>query len=413
MFIVKGCRKLFGEVEISGAKNAALPLMAASILTDETVVLRHVPRITDVLDMKDILASIGAEVDFQGNTMTICAGEISACAMPEELSHKIRSSIFMLGSMLGRKQEACFFMPGGCEIGKRPIDMHIDALGRLGVETEQREGRILCTTRGLKGAEIALPYPSVGATENIMLAAVLADGVTVICNAAKEPEIVCLAEMLRSMGAEVHGAGTSVVYIKGVRKLHGTEFACIPDRIEAGTFLCAAAAAGGRIVLRGIVAEHIAPLISILHTCGCVTERRGGDLVFESAERLKSFSLETAPYPGFPTDLQSQMCALACRCRGISQIRETVFENRMHHLDKLAEAGGEIARKGDTVLIRGCRRLKPADYTAHDLRGGAAFVIAALSAKGESIIRGTHFIDRGYERFEDKLSALGADIIRV
>lgn len=413
MFIINGCRKLCGEAEISGAKNAALPLMAASVLTEGEVVLHCVPRITDVTDMKDILRSIGAEAELQGNTMVIRAGNISACAMPEELSHKIRSSIFMLGSMLGRKREVCFCMPGGCEIGARPIDMHIRALAALGVDTEQRDGRIYCRTKGLKGAEIALKYPSVGATENVMLAAVCAEGVTVIRNAAREPEIVCLAEMLRSMGAVIYGEGTGVIYIKGVQKLHGTEFTCIPDRIEAGTFLCAAAAAGGEIALRGVITEHLLPLVNILRESGCGIERRGDVLCCKAEGRMKAFSLETAPHPGFPTDLQSQMCALACTCRGVSRICETVFENRLHHLEMLAAAGAEIARTEDAALIRGTGRLKAMDYTAHDLRGGAAFIIAALATEGKSTVRETHFIDRGYERPEEKLRRLGADIIRV
>ena len=304
-------------------------------------------------------------------------------------------------------------MPGGCEIGARPIDMHIDALGAMGVETEQKQGRILCRTAGLKGAEINLAYPSVGATENIMLAAVLAKGVTVIRNAAREPEIVCLAELLKRMGASVHGAGTRVIYIKGVKRLHGAEFTCIPDRIEAGTYLCAAAAAGGKIALKGVVMNHLESLTQILEGIGGEIRRKGDVLEFTALRRMKAFSFATAPYPGFPTDMQSQMCALACVCRGESRVRETVFENRMHHLEMLARAGAQIARSGETVLIRGCRKLKPMDYTAHDLRGGAAYLIAALAAEGRSTVRGTHFIDRGYEDPEGKLMAMGADIIRV
>lgn len=413
MLRIDGGRKLYGEIRISGAKNAALPLMAAAILTKEEVILHECPMISDVEDMKEILRELGAEVERTGHTMRIHAEELSE-TMPEELSHKIRSSIFLLGSVLARKKEARFYLPGGCEIGRRPIDQHLRALNCLGAEIEADEGMLLCRTKGLRGCEIRLDFPSVGATENAMLAGAAAEGVTILRGAAREPEIVCLAELLNRMGAEVHGAGSSVLYICGKPRLHGAEFTCIPDRIEAGTYLAAAAATGGELTLRQVMPGHLEGVTELLRGSGAQIKAYSDALLLKSTGRLAGFSVTTQPYPGFPTDLQPQFGALACFCGGTSYFTETVFENRLRHLDALEKAGAEILRTSPcSAEIRGASQMQPMDYYAQDLRGGAAFLIAALATEGQSRIFGTHYLNRGYENPEGKLRGVGAEIIRV
>lgn len=409
-YIIDGGHTLSGEVTVSGAKNAALPLIAAALLSKEEVILHNCPRIQDVRAMIGILQKLGAEADFSGNTLRICADQLRTHMMPEELSHKIRSSFFMLGSVLGRLKMATFTYPGGCAIGKRPVDIHLNSLKKMGVTIREQDSLIHCTCRALRGNRITLPYPSVGATENTMLAAVLAEGETVLYNAAREPEIVDLMEMLCSMGARIEGAGTSCIRIKGVKSLHGTEYTCMPDRIEAGTFLCAVAATGGSIHLKGCDPTHISVLSDMLSLSGASVRSSQRGLFLSVSGRLKGYSATTLPYPAFPTDLQPQLCAAACYAKGMSRITETVFENRMRHVEQLNRAGAKISLIGQSAYIEGVRSLRPMEYHAEDLRGGAAFLIAALATPGRSIVTGRNFVERGYEDLPQKIRSLGGRI---
>lgn len=412
-FIVSGGQRLSGELEISGAKNAALPLLAACVLTDEEVILHNCPRIGDVFNMKEILVKLGARVRFSGNTVSVCAEQMNTSHMPEELSHKIRSSIFLLGSMIGRMRSARFFMPGGCEIGARPIDQHIHALEQLGVQVNEEAGTISCKADTLTGAQIRLEYPSVGATENAIFAAVLAKGESVIYNAAREPEIEDVQALLNAMGARVRGAGSSQIVIQGVGRLHGAEHACIPDRIEAGTFLAAACLTRGDLLVKRVFAEHIRSTMDVFEQAGALVAVQGDAVRLRLRSRIKPLHVITLPYPAFPTDMQAQMCAVAALGEGVSRITETVFENRMRHVPELMKMGADISLRGASAYITGVCSLQPARVYAHDLRGGAALTLAALSANGESVIEGAEHIDRGYEGFEHKLASLGADIRRT
>lgn len=412
-FIVNGMNRLSGEVQISGGKNAVLPLLAATLLTRDEIVIRNCPEISDVSDMTDILSALGVRICKEGNTITACASDIDTTCMPEELSHKIRSSIFLLGSMLARKGEACFFPPGGCEIGRRPIDQHMHALSVMGVDAIWRDEKLICQTNGIKGGIIDLRFPSVGATENAMLAAVLANGVTVINGAAREPEICCLAQMLRSMGAKIQGDGTGCIVAEGVKNMHGTDFFCMPDRIEACTFLTAAAAAGGKIAVTGTKPESYVRVTELLEKIGASVKIYGDAVEIEMDKRADAFDLSTAPYPGFPTDMQAQMCALACTAKGTSHITETVFENRLRHASELEKTGAEVIKEDNSIFITGKEHLYAAELSATDLRSGAALVILALACEGQSRVTGTGYIDRGYECFESKLRSIGADIRRV
>ena len=411
-FIINGGIPLRGEVAVSGAKNSALPLLAACLLTEEEVVLHNCPRIGDVFSMQGILEKLGAHVRFSGNAICVAAKEIETVAMPEKLSKKIRSSIFLLGSMLGRMRRAVFQYPGGCEIGARPIDQHLDALRKLGVEIEEEMDTIHCRTEALRGAHIRLSYPSVGATENAILAAMLAEGTTTIENAAREPEIVDLQNLLLAMGGKIRGAGNSRIVIEGVSRLHGAEHTCIPDRIEAGTFLAAAAVTRGELRLLSVNPGDIRGTIDVLRGAGARIREEEDSLWIRVGGRLEPFHLTTNPYPDFPTDMQAQMCVVAALCIGVSRITETVFENRMRHIDELKKAGAEAEVKGHSAYISGVYSLHPADFTATDLRGGAALVLAALAAQGQSTVSRIEYIDRGYEALEYKLSSLGADIRR-
>ena len=411
-FVVNGGIPLRGAVPISGAKNSALPLLSACLLTKEEVVLHNCPRISDVFHMQGILEMLGAKVQFFGNTLCVCAKDIHTSAMPEELSRKIRSSIFLLGSMLGRKREASFCFPGGCNIGARPIDQHLNALSRLGVEVEEREERIYCKAKKLQGTHLRLDYPSVGATENAMLAAVLAEGVTMIENAAREPEIQDLEDMLLSMGAKVRGAGNDTIVIEGVKKLHGTQHTCIPDRIEAGTFLVAAAVTQGEVVTQNVNPAHIESVLRVLEEAGTQVRRYETAVRIGVKGRLKPFCVTTLPYPAFPTDMQAQMCVVAALAKGVSRVTETVFENRMQHIPELKKAGVEASVFGHSAYITGSPVLLPGNFAAKDLRGGAALTLAALAAEGRSTVEHIELVDRGYEALEHKLTSLGADIRR-
>jgi len=377
-------------------------------------VINNCPRIADIYYMRSILERIGCSIQFQGSTVNINAGGAVNSVMPADISRKIRSSIFMLGSMIGRFKRAKFTYPGGCEIGRRPIDLHLKALQKLGISVIEQGDQIICECRSITPAQIKLNYPSVGATENIMLAAVLADGHTVIENAACEPEIYDLQEMLNSMGARIKGAGQRTIVIDGVDKLHGTEYACMPDRIEAGTYLCAAAAAKGDITALDVCPEYIESVTGVLEQAGAKVITYDHAIRVKVDGRLNALSgVSTEPYPGFPTDMQAQMCSVAAYCDGVTRITENVFDNRMKHVAELQKMGADIHLVKNTAYITGSQKLLPAELCATDLRGGAALIIAALGAQGESTISNISLIDRGYEAFEHHLALLGADIQRL
>lgn len=413
-YIINGRNKLFGSVEIQTAKNSVLPILAAAVLTDEKVKIINTPKITDVRNMVKILTKLGCKAVYDGDDISIDSSCADCYEIPSELAHELRSSVFLLGSVISRFHTAKIAYPGGCDIGLRPVDLHLTGLKRLGVEITEANGYIICKCENLRGNEIMLDCPSVGATENIMLAAVKAEGTTVIKNAAREPEIEDLQKFLNCLGAKVKGAGSGTVVIEGVKKLGGCEFLPISDRIEAGTFLVAAAMCGGEVELSHASAENISSLIHKLRENGCKIHTNNDRIVLESNRRLTSVkSIETQPYPGFPTDLQAQMTALCCICRGQSIITENLFETRFKYVPELRKMGADITVINRNAFVRGVEGFKGATVVAHDLRGGAALVLAALAAEGKSQILDVSHIDRGYAAFEYKLRKLGGDIVRV
>lgn len=413
-YIISGGRRLEGGVRIQTAKNSVLPILAASVLTDEPVTVLNVPDISDVRNMVRILGCLGCRARYLGNDIIIDSSSADNCEIPRALAHELRSSVFLLGSVISRFRKAKIAYPGGCDIGLRPVDLHLTGLKRLGVEITESNGYINCVCDKLAGNEIMLDCPSVGATENIMLAAVKAEGVTTIKNAAREPEIEDLQNFLNSMGAKVSGAGTGTVVIEGVQKLGGSVYQPIADRIEAGTFLIAAAMCGGEVELSGVNAENLSSLLHKLRENGCKLRIKNDKIYIKSDKRPVSVkSVETQPYPGFPTDLQAQMTALCCVCAGNSIIAENLFETRFKYVPELRKMGADITVIDRCAFVRGVEKLKGAAVVAHDLRGGAALVIAALAAEGDSEVLDISHIDRGYSGFEYKLSSLGAKIKRV
>ena len=413
-YVIEGGRRLAGSVALQSAKNSVLPLLAASILTEERVTIRDAPNISDVACMAQILRELGANVRFSGGNVTIDSADACCHEIPSSLTRELRSSVFMLGSLLSRFGRALIAYPGGCDIGLRPIDLHLSALKRLGVGISERDGFIFCECARLKGAEILLDFPSVGATENILLAAVKAEGRTVVTGAAKEPEIVDLQNFLNAMGAKVAGAGTDVIEVEGVKALHGAAFRPMKDRIEAGTFLFAAAACGGEVEVEGVRPENIRLLLHKLRENGCKIHAKNDKIRIESGGRLKcNRRIETMPFPGFPTDLQAQATALNAACAGCSLIVENLFETRFKYVPELQKMGADIEVKGRTAFVRGVKRLHGARVVAGDLRGGAALVIAALGAEGTTEVLDLSHIDRGYADLREKFRALGAEIRRV
>ena len=412
-YIIEGGYPLYGEIEVQSAKNAVLPLLAASVLTDERVVIHKCPRISDVLNMVQILGELGCKTSFGGEELAIDSADAANHEIPAALAKELRSSVFMLGSVISRFGRARIAYPGGCDIGLRPIDLHLRGLRRLGVRIEEEGGYINCSCGRMRGADIVLGCPSVGATENIMLAAAKAEGTTVIRNAAKEPEIADLQNFLNRMGGKVSGGGTSTIVIEGVKSLHGTEYTPVSDRIEAGTFLIASAMCGGELTLKNVRAENIAALIDKLREISCKIHAIDDKIYIKSAGRLSPKLIETSPYPGFPTDLQAPMTALACICEGSTVIVENLFETRFKHVPELMRMGADITVRGRSAFVRGVNRLHGADVCAGDLRGGAALTLAALSAEGRSTVTDLRHIDRGYSGFEYKLCGAGARIRRV
>lgn len=413
-YIINGGNKLYGSVEVQTAKNSVLPILAATVLTDDKVKILNAPNITDVKNMTKILSKLGCKVTFEGGNIVVDGSRADCYEIPRQLAHELRSSVFLLGSVISRFHTAKIAYPGGCDIGLRPVDLHLAGLKRLGVEIEEEKGYIICKCEKLKGNEIMLDCPSVGATENLMLAAAKAEGTTVIKNAAREPEIEDLQRLLNCMGANVRGAGSGTIVIEGVNELHGCEFLPIPDRIEAGTFLIATAMCGGEVELRRVCAENISSLLHKLRENGCKIHLNNDKIILENHKRLTSVkSVETQPYPGFPTDLQAQITALCCICRGQSIITENLFETRFKYVPELRKMGADVTVINRNAFVRGVEKFNGATVVAHDLRGGAALVSAALAAEGRSEVLDISHIDRGYGSFEYKFRALGGDIARV
>ena len=412
-FMINGGRKLSGKLRIESAKNAVLPLLAASILTDEEVLIKDCPKIADVLSMIKILKSLGVKAEFCGTDLCVCAESVNECKISENLAKELRSSVFMMGALLSRTKKAWLSYPGGCDIGLRPIDLHLSAMKKLGVKIQDTGGEIICKADKIIGREIYIDFPSVGATENIMLAAVMAEGKTEIRNAAKEPEIVDLMRFLNKMGAKVYGAGTSTILIEGVKKLHGTIFKPMPDRIETGTYLVAAAITGGEIELENCSAKNIYSLVHKFCDNTCKIDIKNDIIHLKGGARRKAFSFSTGPYPSFPTDMQAQAMSLAAVSEGVSVISENVFETRFRHVPELIKMGADITVKGKTAIVKGVDKLYGASVVASDLRGGAALVLAALNAEGETVVNDVYHINRGYLDMDKKLALLGAEIKRI
>jgi UDP-N-acetylglucosamine 1-carboxyvinyltransferase len=411
--IVAGGSPLCGELRAPGAKNAALPILAATLLAQHPVRLLDCPHLSDVENMIALLRSLGCTIWWEQDVLCIDPVDAQCHEMPEHLSKALRSSIFLLGPMIGKFGRATATFPGGCEIGRRPIDLHITALNALGVQIDEAHGTIRCEGRDLIGAHIHLDYPSVGATENAMMAAVAAQGETVIHNAAREPEIVDLQLFLCEMGFSVRGAGSSAITIEGGCDPKPAVHRIMPDRIVAGTYLCAAAITGGDVCMKGISPEYLGSVMSKLRECGCDVEAGVDYIRAKGPERPKELKrVETLPHPGFPTDMQAQIFALCSVADGTSMIVENVFENRFKHASELNRMGGENSISGRIAVIRGVKRLTGAQVDAWDLRGGAALILAGLRAEGETVVHGAAHIDRGYEAIERDLAALGAQIRR-
>ena len=411
-YVIKGGRKLSGSITTESAKNSVLPILAASIMTDQEVIIENCPKIKDVLSMVKILSSLGVKTCFQENNLIINAENITGYTIPENLGKELRASVFMIGALLSRVKKANVSYPGGCEIGLRPIDIHIAGLKELGVIVTETCGQIFCRAEKICGREIYLDFPSVGATENLMLAAVLSKGKTEIHNPAKEPEIIDLMKFLNSMGAKVYGAGTSIILIEGVEKLHGTTYKPMPDRIEAGTYLVAAAITGGEIEVKNCPTKNISSLVHKLCNNTCKISIKNDIIYLKSGKSGKPFSLTTGPYPFFPTDLQPQITSLACVADGTSVITENVFDGRFKYVAELIKMGAEISVKERTAIVSGVRNLYGAFVKASDLRGGAALVIAALKAEGKTVISDIKHVERGYYLMDEKLRILGAELIK-
>ena len=413
--IVKGGKRLVGTVKTSGAKNAVLPIIAASIMGVTPSHFAEVPMLEDVRTISEVLKSLGIKVESkEKNVLDIDSTTINSYEPPCELMRNMRASFFIMGPLLARMGKARIHMPGGCAIGARPVDIHLKGFEALGVVLKQEDGFIEATTpNGLKGATIYFDFPSVGATENVMMAAALAEGVTILENAAEEPEIVALANYLNKMGAKVRGAGTDVIRIEGVKELRGADYTIIPDRIEAGTYMIAAAMTGGDVIVDNVLPEHQKPLIAKLREAGAIVEEDIDKVRVIGTGSLKGVSVKTLPYPGFPTDMQAQIMAMMVVSEGNSRVTETVFENRFMHVAELNRMGAKITTADRSANIEGPAKLVGCDVRATDLRAGAAMILAGLVAEGETRIGDLFHIDRGYEDIVEKLRNLGADIERV
>ncbi len=420
--LIRGGNRLSGRIPISGAKNAALTLMPCALLTEEPVTLRNLPRLADVDSFGHLLNQLGCSTRIEGarpedfgRVMTIRAGKLTATEAPYDIVRKMRASILVLGPLIGRAGEATVSLPGGCAIGNRPIDLHLKALEAIGAQLEMAAGYVKAIAPGgrLSGGKYTFPIVSVGATENVVMAAVLARGGSRIENAAREPEIVDLCNLLVAMGAKISGIGTETLEIEGVDRLHGATYRVMPDRIEAGSYACAAAITGGSVELVGIKLDDMRATTQALIAAGVTLEERGDNLLVSAAGGIKPLTLSTAPFPGFATDMQAQFMAMLCMADGASVLTETIFENRYMHVPELARMGADILVQGRTAVVRGVPKLVGAQVMATDLRASMSLIIAGLVAEGETQVSRVYHLDRGYERLEEKLSAVGADIERV
>lgn len=412
-YVINGGRKLNGEIDVQSAKNAVLPIMAASCMCDGEVYIRNSPKIADCDSMINILSRLGCNIERLDGGVIIDNSKMSNCEIPPNLARELRSSIFLLGPILAKFGSAKIAYPGGCEIGLRPIDMHLKGLRELGVKIKEEGGYIYCDAKDMKGGMIELDLPSVGATENVMMAAIGAKGTTVIGNAAKEPEIVDLQNFLVKCGADVQGAGTSTITIKGSKGIKGVEYTPIKDRIVAGTFLLGACMCGGELTLKGDFGAELRSLTSKLSKYACKIILNSDNIYIKVNERMSAVDIiETSPYPGFPTDLQAQTVAMLSVSSGTSVMVENMFETRFKYVPELVKMGAKIVVRGRNALIKGVPTLKGAEVVAHDLRGGAALVLAGLSAQGQTVVHNVHHVDRGYENLEQTLRKVGADITR-
>ncbi len=413
-YAIKGGNPLVGEVEIGGAKNAALAILAASIMTDETVIIENLPDVRDTNVLLQAIKSVGATIErIDRHSVKINGSTIHDVVIEDDYIKKIRASYYLLGALLGKYKRAEVALPGGCNIGSRPIDQHIKGFKALGAEVKISHGLIVAEAEHLKGSHIYLDVVSVGATINIMMAASLAEGQTIIENAAKEPHVVDLANFLNSMGANIKGAGTDVIRIKGVEKLHKTEYSVIPDQIEAGTFMLAAAATKGDVTIKNVIPKHLESISAKLIEIGCEIEESDDAVRVVSSKPLSHTQVKTLPYPGFPTDMQPQITVTLALSNGSSIVTESIFENRFKYVDELTRMGASIKVEGNTAIINGVPKYTGAHISAPDLRAGAALVIAALAAEGFSVVDDIFYIERGYEDFEVKLKSLGAQIEKV
>lgn len=409
-FIIQGGKKLEGEVKISGSKNAALPIIAATILIQGKTILYNVPNIQDVQTMYEIIKDIGGKVNKKNNKIIIDTSQIHTYEIPEDLMRKMRSSVILAGAIVGKYRKAKFSYPGGCEIGSRPIDLHLKGFEKLGINIKEEYGEIICNTEKIIGTQIHLDFPSVGATENIILASCLADGNTILTNAAKEPEIEDLVKFLNKAGAKIKGAGTDRIEIIGVNRLSEISYNIMPDRIEAGTYLVAGAITGGNVKITNANPSHIEPVLNKLEEANCELDIGKNYVKIKAPKRIKAVDIKTMPYPGFPTDMQSIFGTLLSTAKGTSIITENIFENRYKYVQELNRMGAKINVEGRTAVIKGTKRIQGANVVASDLRGGAALIIEALVAKGVTQIDNVHYILRGYENIEEKLKGLGAKI---
>ncbi|MFR5682661.1 MAG: UDP-N-acetylglucosamine 1-carboxyvinyltransferase [Clostridia bacterium] len=412
-YIIEGGRRIDGSATCSGSKNASLPIIAASILNGKTTKLYHVPNIHDTNVTLEILKILGCKVTKNGGKIEINSKNMNSHEIPEHLMREMRSTVILAGAILGRFKEVTFSYPGGCDIGARPIDLHLTAFKKLGVTIEEGAGYIYCKCEKLIGNNIDFDFPSVGATENAILAAVLAEGTSVISNAAMEPEIIDLANILNKMGAKIVGAGTNVITVTGVKNLKEVGYDVMPDRIEAGTLLCSAAITGGRIELNNVIPEHITPIIRKLEETGCKLEVGENTIHLVAPKRLKAVDIKTMPYPGFPTDMQSIFAGALTTAKGSSVIIENIFENRYKYVNELIRMGAKMTVEGKMAVIKGVKRLCAATVEATDLRGGATLVLAGLPAKGTTRVNHIEYLLRGYENLDKKLNNMGAKITKV
>jgi len=414
-FIITGGKRLEGSIEIAGAKNSALSIMAATLLTKEVCILRNVPRLTDVDTMAEVIRTLGVKVEWKGdnNTLYIDSDNFNNYEAPYDLVKKMRASFLVMGPLLARLKKAKISLPGGCSIGARPVDFHIKGFEALGAKVEVEKGYIEAEVNKLKGDDIYLDFPSLGATENIMMAASLAEGITKIENAAKDPEVVELGNCLIKMGAKIEGLGTDLITIKGVKKLNGVDYDIISDRIEAGTYMIAAAITRGDVLIKKIDPLLLKPVIVKLEEAGVKIKLNKNSIRVIGPNRVNAVDIKTLPFPGFPTDMQPQFMALACVARGTSVITETVFENRFAHTGDMIRMGADIKVEGHSAIVKGVKKLSAAPVMASDLRGGAALVLAGLVAEGTTELSRIYHLDRGYIDLEGKLTSLGANICRV